>query len=229
MNSHPPHSSETSSTAVTRRRPATAAFVFFFTIGLAVLTVIVVVLVSRRYTAVGSDGTKHRSVERLLSQMQLLPLNGGRQISLEDVRGRVVLVNYWGSWCAPCRDEFPYMLKLYEEFKDHPDFQMLSVSCEDDLEQNELERKTREFLRQTGWEGLPTYTDPRHTSRTLLAILAELGTHFPYPTTVILDREAAVGGLWESYQASRAEEIYQEQRRLIAQLLATGPPPTRDE
>ena len=42
-----------------------------------------------------------------------LPLATGGQISIEQLRGQVVLLNFWSSWCGPCRDEFPLLERLY--------------------------------------------------------------------------------------------------------------------
>jgi thiol-disulfide isomerase/thioredoxin len=39
----------------------------------------------------------------------------GRKLSLKDFRGKVVLLNFWASWCVPCREEMPAMEKLYQE------------------------------------------------------------------------------------------------------------------
>jgi peroxiredoxin len=42
----------------------------------------------------------------------------GRQISLADLKGKVVLLNFWATWCRPCRDELPMLAKLHEKYKD---------------------------------------------------------------------------------------------------------------
>ena len=43
----------------------------------------------------------------------------GRAISLADQRGKVVLVNFWATWCGPCREEIPYLVRLAERYPDH--------------------------------------------------------------------------------------------------------------
>jgi peroxiredoxin len=41
----------------------------------------------------------------------------GKQVSLKDYRGQVVFINFWATWCEPCKKEFPEMEKLYSEYK----------------------------------------------------------------------------------------------------------------
>jgi peroxiredoxin len=42
----------------------------------------------------------------------------GRRVSLKDFHGKVVFLNFWATWCGPCRDEMPMMEELHREFKD---------------------------------------------------------------------------------------------------------------
>ena len=55
----------------------------------------------------------------------------GKTWKLSDLKGKVVFINFWATWCPPCRDEMPSMQKLYTEMADTP-FQMLAVLTNDD-------------------------------------------------------------------------------------------------
>ncbi|WP_300598940.1 TlpA disulfide reductase family protein [Niabella sp.] len=57
----------------------------------------------------------------------------GRTVSLNDYRGKTVLVIFWASWCAPCRLENRQLVRRYHRFKDLP-FEILSISVDTDRE-----------------------------------------------------------------------------------------------
>ncbi len=52
----------------------------------------------------------------------------GTTVSLESLRGKVVFLNVWATWCEPCREEMPSMQTLYDSFKGNKDFVMLAAS-----------------------------------------------------------------------------------------------------
>ncbi len=54
---------------------------------------------------------------------------GGMQISLSDFKGKVVILNFWATWCAPCRREIPSLERLYQLRKDKG-FEILAVSVD---------------------------------------------------------------------------------------------------
>ena len=71
-----------------------------------------------------------------------LPDLRGDTVTLAAFRGKVTLVNFWASWCDPCREEFPHMAGLYREF-DHEDFAIVAVS--DDVDAGKMRAFVRQF------------------------------------------------------------------------------------
>jgi len=53
---------------------------------------------------------------------------GGDEIVLSELRGKVVLLNFWGSWCPPCKEEMPTMQKVYRDYQDKG-FAILAVNA----------------------------------------------------------------------------------------------------
>ena len=56
----------------------------------------------------------------------------GEPVSSEEWEGKVILVNIWATWCAPCREEMPSMQRLYEQF-DPSDFEILAISVDAEM------------------------------------------------------------------------------------------------
>jgi thiol-disulfide isomerase/thioredoxin len=71
-----------------------------------------------------------------------LPTLTGDSVSLADYRGKVTLVNFWASWCDPCREEFPHMAALYRDFG-RADFAIAAIS--DDVDDGRMRTFVREF------------------------------------------------------------------------------------
>jgi thiol-disulfide isomerase/thioredoxin len=71
-----------------------------------------------------------------------LPDLAGDTVTLTGFRGKVTLVNFWASWCDPCREEFPHMAELYREF-DRKDFEIVGVS--DDVDARRMLAFVREY------------------------------------------------------------------------------------
>ncbi|NMC21609.1 MAG: TlpA family protein disulfide reductase [Thermogutta sp.] len=175
-------------------------------------------LVIRRYSLMNPDlegaGEAHPAVGKTLSTIALEPLTGGaKPVREEDLQGKVVLLNFWGTWCPPCREEFPHLAALAERYGSRPEFRFLSVSCgggsSEDAE--ELRRETEAFLEEHG-ATLRTYHDPGAVTRQSVHDAAGFQG---YPTTVLLDSERVIRGMWVGYYPGVEKEI----DRAVAKLL----------
>jgi thiol-disulfide isomerase/thioredoxin len=103
----------------------------------------------------------------------------GKAMSLNDFHGRYVLVNLWATWCGPCINELPSLVRLQAEL---PQDKITVLPL--DLEKHEAQ-KVVEFLERTKIEGLPIYIDRDFSAMRSFAA-NEL------PLTVLIDSEGRV-------------------------------------
>ncbi len=100
----------------------------------------------------------------------------GQQVDLLKWKGRVVVLNLWATWCAPCRKEMPDLAKLQTAIGG-PDFEVVALS----VDRKGLEA-SQAFLKEIGVTNLAAYIEPEAKS---LAALQALGL----PATVLIDRQ----------------------------------------
>lgn len=102
----------------------------------------------------------------------------GQELSLSDFHGDVVVLNFWATWCAPCREEMPALDALSAHFADQ-DVHVLPVATGHNPKPA-IER----FFDEAGIENLDTALDPKSALARDMAVLG-------LPVTVILDRTGA--------------------------------------
>lgn len=115
--------------------------------------------------------------ERVPSVDFSLPPLEGENVALSDYRGSVVLLNFWATWCPPCREELPSMVRLQEELGDEP-FTILAVSLREDRD------TVRSFLDENGFE-LPVLLDESGESGMQYGVRG-------IPTSYVVDTEGRV-------------------------------------
>ena len=127
---------------------------------------------------------------------------------LSDLRGKVVLINFWATWCYPCRTEMPSMEALYQDYRDQ-DFEILAISI--DVKEQAVVVPFVEEFKLT----FPVLLDPRNVVGTRLRMGG-------IPTSYLLDKHGRIAGL----EVGPRDWNSQKMRRLLDQLLseeARGP------
>jgi peroxiredoxin len=57
----------------------------------------------------------------------------GKKVRLADYKGKVVFVNFWATWCGPCKQELPFLQKLYDRIKDRTDLAIVTLNVDDSV------------------------------------------------------------------------------------------------
>ena len=109
-----------------------------------------------------------------------LPNPGGEKVSLSSLRGNIVLIDFWASWCGPCRKASPHLVKLYERFHDEG-FEIFSVSL-DKTKENWVKAIKEDNLHWTHVSDLKYWQ----------SIVVDLYNFNGIPHTVLVDREGKV-------------------------------------
>jgi cytochrome c biogenesis protein CcmG, thiol:disulfide interchange protein DsbE len=122
----------------------------------------------------------------------------GKTFKLGDQKGKVLLVNLWATWCAPCVKEMPEIQKLNDEFKDKG-FEAIGVTF---IDEDNPDKQVRDFLKEKKF----TYTQVLSNEKTWDAML-ELSKAPGIPVNFIVSKdgkilETLVGG--KSYEAFKA-------------------------
>ena len=100
-----------------------------------------------------------------------------RTVALKELRGKVVVLNFWATWCPPCVDEMPSLVRMQRDLKDKG-VTVLAVSVDDDA------RQYHQFLDKNKVD-LLTVRDPRQKSN-------ELYGTFKFPETYVIDRQGVL-------------------------------------
>ena len=124
----------------------------------------------------------------------------GRSMSTSDWRGKVTLVNFWATWCAPCREEIPHLIQLQERYPDH--LQVIGVSTDEGSTE-----KVEEFVREQG------------INYPIVMATPEIGRGFPgvfaLPTSFIVDPE---GRIVQTHVGLISPAVFEQETRYLTSL-----------
>jgi len=124
----------------------------------------------------------------------------GPNLRLREQRGHVVLVNFWATWCGPCREEMPKLNRLYDKYR-ASGFQLIGVNVDEDL------RNVNTVVAQLGVK-FPVLLDTDKQVSKLYDLNA-------MPATVLIDREGKVRYVHRGYRSGYEDTYDQQIRELL--------------
>jgi peroxiredoxin len=135
-----------------------------------------------------------------------LPDLQGQSVRLSALRGQVILLNLWASWCYPCRTEIPSMQALYQEYRSKA-FTILAIASD-----SQGQASVRPFVEAHGLT-FPVLLDPDNTVGTQLFVQG-------IPTTYLLDKQGQIVRVELGARDWNSPRV----RHLLTTLMAENPP-----
>lgn len=134
----------------------------------------------------------------------LIQDHSGEEVKFSDFVGKPIVMNFWASWCGPCKSEMPDFQKVYEEMGSEIQFLMVNVTDG----QRETKQSANQYISENGFT-FPVYYDEGLTASFSLGV-------YGYPTTFFIDSEgfavaAASGALEEEMLRQGIELIYDDE------------------
>ena len=129
-----------------------------------------------------------------------LKSNKGSNVRLAEQRGQVVMLNFWASWCAPCRKEMPLLDELHQRYES-AGFVLYGVNVESDATAGD------KLIQDLG-VSFPILYDPESIASKLYGVDA-------MPTTVVIDRDGVIRYVNRGYRAGDEEKYRAQVKELI--------------
>jgi peroxiredoxin len=130
----------------------------------------------------------------------VLKSSAGENLRLSEYRGDVVMINFWATWCGPCRQEMPLLDDLYNRYQ-RVGFSLLGVNIDDDS------RRAMQMIEELG-VNFPVLFDERKEVSQLYEVEA-------MPVTVLVDREGTVRHVHHGFKPGYEEKYLTEIRSLL--------------
>jgi peroxiredoxin len=129
-----------------------------------------------------------------------LKSNSGKNIKLSELRGQVVMINFWASWCGPCRQEMPLLDQLYQRYQPMG-FTLLGVNVEEDS------TAADKILKEIP-VSFPVLYDNKSKVSESYQVQA-------MPSTFLIDRDGKLRYLHKGYKPGTEQDYQQQIRELI--------------
>lgn len=128
----------------------------------------------------------------------------GEAVGLSDYRGKVVLLDFWASWCGPCREEMPFLVEFYREYQEKA-FQVIAVNID-----NSVDNMEKFLSKLYDRPGFPIVVDREKA----IPRLYEIET---MPTSIFIDKEGTIRFWHNGFKTSYKKRFREELEELLSE------------
>lgn len=129
-----------------------------------------------------------------------LPLKDSSPTKAQDFKNKVILIDFWASWCQPCKEALPYYNELYLKYKDQG-LILVGINEDEDPQDRDL------FLKGFSPD-FPLYQDKEQTMAKYYKVLA-------LPTLLVLDREQKLVAVHRGFDQKKKTALEKQLRELL--------------
>lgn len=139
-----------------------------------------------------------------LPDTQVKDVNSSKKIAFNETvdKGKVTLVNFWATWCVPCKKEIKNVRAKLPEWKKEADFNYMTVS----IDESRAEGLVRSYAKSQGWD-FPYYIDPNSDLKRSLNFQT-------VPFTIIIDKAGKIAYMHAGYEEGAEEEVFAKIKEL---------------
>jgi peroxiredoxin len=159
---------------------------------------LMILLLSCWYFLGPAAGSLHEWIGTPAPDFSLKTLSGKATISLHDYKGKIVLLDFWASWCAPCQRSLPELQTLEEQYEN---LKILAISI-DDKEEN-----AREFMKRQQLDLTVLFDEKK--------FVAETYDIEDMPSALLIDQDGVIRFVLSGYTEKHLPELKREIDKLI--------------
>ena len=148
------------------------------------------------------DEIKNNSAGKKAKEFKTTDING-KEISLSDFKGKYVLLDFWGSWCVPCRQSMPHLIELFKKYHESG-LEIIAVAEEygsTDLAWREAVKKDKTYI----WNNVlsASLSDTDQIMKDSLSIVKKFGVQV-FPTKILIDKNGVIIGRYIGTEDEKA-------------------------
>ena len=152
---------------------------------------------TKKYQPDEVGGEENQSDLNKANDFEVLDINGNK-VKLSDFYGKPIVVNFWATWCGPCKTELPEFEEMYNEYNEKIEFLMVNLTDG----YNDTVENVKEFIRENNYE-FPVYFDTEYSATNAYRI-------YSIPQTLFIDKDGNIIKLYKGQISRQTLQRYIE-------------------